>query len=289
MLSDIEANIDYPEYDTEEVSSKKSIEILNKIEKQLLKLEESFDSGKILKEGIKTVILGRPNAGKSSLLNALLKENRAIVTDIEGTTRDTIEEYINIKGIPLKIIDTAGIRETNDLVEKIGVEKAIDVAKDSDLIIAIIDISKDLSIEDDQILEFIKDKNAIIVLNKMDLNNSILEDNEKIKKYGKKIIKISALNLDGIEKLENEILDMFNLNQIEIGQEIIITNSRHKFLIEKSIKNIRLAINTINNNMPIDIVAINIKDILESLGEITGDNVSEDLINTIFSKFCLGK
>lgn len=285
----MEANIDYPEYDVEEVSSQKAMDTLKKIENQLLKLEESFDSGKILKEGVKTVILGRPNAGKSSLLNAMLKENRAIVTDIEGTTRDTIEEYINIKGIPLKIIDTAGIRETDDLVEKIGVEKAMEVAKDADLIIAIIDISKDLSIEDNRILDFIKDKNAIIVLNKLDLNNSILEDNEKIKSSSKKIIKISALNLEGIDKLENEIVDMFNLNQIEIGQEIIITNSRHKYLIEKSIKNIRLAIDTINNSMPIDIVAINIKDVLESLGEITGDNVSEDLIKTIFSKFCLGK
>ena len=288
FTADIEANIDYPEYDIEEVSTKKSLEVLKNVKNKLLKLKESFNNGKILKEGINTAIIGRPNVGKSSLLNVLLKEERAIVTEYEGTTRDTIEEFINIKGIPLKIIDTAGIRETENAVEKIGIEKSIEIAKNADLIIAIFDISQDLKDEDNKILDIIKDKNAIIVLNKIDLSvNKTTE--EKIKSINKDIVKISALERKGIDEIYDKIVKLYDLNKINVEGENIVTNSRHQYLINQSLISLEKAINTINEGMPLDIIAIDVKDILENLGKITGKNVSEDVINEIFSKFCLGK
>ena len=288
FTADIEANIDYPEYDIEEVSTKKSLEVLKNVKNKLLKLKESFNNGKILKEGINTAIIGRPNVGKSSLLNVLLKEERAIVTEYEGTTRDTIEEFINIKGIPLKIIDTAGIRETENAVEKIGIEKSIEIAKNADLIIAIFDISQDLKDEDNKILDIIKDKNAIIVLNKIDLSvNKTTE--EKIKSLNKDIVKISALERKGIDEIYDKIVKLYDLNKINVEGENIVTNSRHQYLINQSLISLEKAINTINEGMPLDIIAIDVKDILENLGKITGKNVSEDVINEIFSKFRLGK
>ncbi len=288
FTADIEANIDYPEYDIEEVSTKKSLEVLKNVKNKLLKLKESFNNGKILKEGINTAIIGRPNVGKSSLLNVLLKEERAIVTEYEGTTRDTIEEFINIKGIPLKIIDTAGIRETENAVEKIGIEKSIEIAKNADLIIAIFDISQDLKDEDNKILDIIKDKNAIIVLNKIDLSvNKTTE--ERIKSLNKDIVKISALERKGIDEIYDKIVKLYDLNKINVEGENIVTNSRHQYLINQSLISLEKAINTINEGMPLDIIAIDVKDILENLGKITGKNVSEDVINEIFSKFCLGK
>ena len=288
FTADIEANIDYPEYDIEEVSTNKSLEVLKNVKNKLLKLKESFNNGKILKEGINTVIIGRPNVGKSSLLNVLLKEERAIVTEYEGTTRDTIEEYISIKGIPLKIIDTAGIRNTDNAVEKIGIEKSIEIAKKADLVIAIFDISQELKDEDYRILEIIKDKNAIIVLNKIDLSvNKTTE--EKIKSLNKDIVKISALERKGIEEIYDKILKLYDLNKINIEGENIVTNARHQNLINQSLISLEKAINTINSGMPLDIIAIDVKEILENLGKITGKNVSEDVINEIFSKFCLGK
>ena len=288
FTADIEANIDYPEYDIEEVSTNKSLEVLKNVKKKLLKLKESFNNGKILKEGINTAIIGRPNVGKSSLLNVLLKEERAIVTEYEGTTRDTIEEYISIKGIPLKIIDTAGIRNTDNAVEKIGIEKSIEIARKADLVIAIFDISQELKDEDYRILEIIKDKNAIIVLNKIDLPvNKTTE--EKIKSLNKDIVKISALERKGIEEIYDKILKLYDLNKINIEGENIVTNARHQNLINQSLISLEKAINTIDSGMPLDIIAIDVKDILENLGKITGKNVSEDVINEIFSKFCLGK
>ena len=288
FTADIEANIDYPEYDIEEVSTNKSLEVLKNVKNKLLKLKESFNNGKILKEGINTAIIGRPNVGKSSLLNVLLKEERAIVTEYEGTTRDTIEEYISIKGIPLKIIDTAGIRNTDNAVEKIGIEKSIEIAKKADLVIAIFDISQELKDEDYKILEIIKDKNAIIVLNKIDLSvNKTTE--EKIKSLNKDIVKISALERKGIEEIYDKIVKLYDLNKINIEGENIVTNARHQNLINQSLISLEKAINTINSGMPLDIIAIDVKDILENLGKITGKNVSEDVINEIFSKFCLGK
>jgi len=286
IMADIEVQIDYPEYDMDEVKDKNIKEALENIKKDLLALEKSFDSGKILKEGIKTAIIGRPNAGKSSLLNTILKEDRAIVSDIEGTTRDTIEEMIHINSIPLKLIDTAGIRKTNDEIEEIGVKKAINIAKDAELILAIFDCTKPLNEEDFEILELIKNKNAIILLNKIDKENNVLEN---VIDTDKSIIKISAQNGDGIEELYKEIERIFNINEIETDGEVIITNIRHKTQVSNSINNLNEAINSININLPIDIVSIYIKQTLEDLGKITGENVSEDIINEIFSRFCLGK
>lgn len=289
IMADIEASIDYPEYDIEEVTNSKAIKLLENVKSKLEILEESFNSGKVLKEGIKTAIIGRPNAGKSSLLNTILKEERAIVSDIEGTTRDTIEELVTIKGIPLKIIDTAGIRKTSDKIEEIGVEKALKVAEDADLILAIIDNTKELNEEDLKILNLVKNKNAIILLNKIDLKENNLEKNENIINANKKVIKISTKNREGIEELYKEIEKMFNIKEIDIDSGNLVTNIRHKNQITNSIKNINEAINAINLNLPIDIISISIKETLEDLGKITGDNVGEDIINEIFSKFCLGK
>lgn len=288
MMADIEASIDYPEYDVEEVTNNRVIKTLEDVKEKLMFLEKSFDNGKILKEGIKTAIVGRPNAGKSSLLNILLNEERAIVTDIEGTTRDTIEEYISINGIPLKIIDTAGIRTSNDEVEKIGVEKAKKIAKESDVIIGIFDISRELNDEDEEIIDILKDKNSIILLNKIDLNKENA-DIDKLKEINKPLIKISTKERNGIKELYNEIEKIIENKEITSDNEIIVTNTRHKNLIMKAVESLNKSLETIENNMPIDIIVVYIKDILENLGEITGETVTEDIIKEIFSKFCLGK
>ena len=223
------------------------------------------------------------------MLNAILKEDRAIVTEYEGTTRDTIEEFVNINGIPLKLIDTAGIRETKDEVEKIGIAKSRETANTADLIIAIFDASKEIDEEDLEVIDFIKNKKAIIILNKMDLKAKIDENNENLKKLSGNIIKMSALKNIGIDKLYEKITEMFNLNEINLDNENVITNVRQKNLITKAIENVKKAKETIEQKMPIDIVAIFIKDILEDLGKITGEVVTEDIIEEIFANFCLGK
>lgn len=289
VMVNIEVSIDYPEYDVDDVTNKQIIDMLASVENKLVKLEKSFENGKIIKEGIKTAIIGRPNAGKSSLLNAILREDRAIVTEIEGTTRDTIEEFVNINGIPLKLIDTAGIRKAKDEVEKIGIAKSREIANSADLIIAIFDSSKGLSEEDLEILEIAKNKKSIIILNKIDLKPVLDENNEKLRETSKNIIKISALNNLGIDNLYENITNLFELNEINLDNEVVITNVRHKNLIMKAIENVNKTIETINNDMPLDIVAIFMKDILEDLGSITGEFVTENIITEIFSKFCLGK
>lgn len=290
LLADIEASIDYPEYDeAEEVSNNKALTKLDEIQKELEKLNKSFETGKIIKDGIKVAIIGKPNSGKSSLLNAILKEDRAIVTDIEGTTRDTIEEFVTIDGIPFKFVDTAGIRKADNKVEEIGIEKSKKVAKESDLIIAMFDNSKKLTKEDEEILDFIKDKTAIIILNKIDLKEKILEQEERITKSGKDVIKISLLSNCDLRGFYKELNMLFELNKINPDNEIIITEMRHKKLIEDAISHTENAKKTILDNIPIDIISINIKEIIEDLSKITGENVTEDVINEIFSKFCLGK
>lgn len=289
VMINIEVSIDYPEYDVEDVANAEITDMLDSVKKKLERLERSFDNGKVIKEGIKTAIIGKPNAGKSSLLNAILKEDRAIVTEYEGTTRDTIEEFVNINGIPLKLIDTAGIRETKDEVEKIGIAKSRKTANAADLIIAIFDASKEIDEEDLEVIDFIKNKKAIIILNKMDLKAKIDENNENLKKLSGNIIKMSALKNIGIDKLYEKITEMFNLNEINLDNENVITNVRQKNLITKAIENVKKAKKTIEQKMPIDIVAIFIKDILEDLGKITGEVVTEDIIEEIFANFCLGK
>ncbi len=289
IMADIEANIDYPEYDIEQVTNNKISIVLEDIKKDLINLSSTFENGKILKEGVKTIILGKPNAGKSSLLNTILKEERAIVSEFAGTTRDTIEEFVNIEGIPLKLIDTAGIRKTEDKIEEIGVKRALKLSKEADLIIAIFDGSKELDNEDLEILNIIKNKKSIIILNKKDIGDIGLENNEKVKEASSNILKISAKTGDGIEGIYKKISEMFKTKEIEMNDGIIITNIRHKNQIDKALKSVNEAIDTNASGLPIDIVSIPIKQILSDLSVITGEDVSEDIINEIFSKFCLGK
>ncbi len=285
----IEVTIDYPEYDAEEVTNEEALKSLKNIHIMLKNLENSFNKGKIIKDGIKTVIIGKPNAGKSSLLNTMLKEDRAIVSDIAGTTRDTIEEYLNIDGIPLKLIDTAGIRDTDNTIEKIGVEKSKKLVKDADLVIAIFDISTNFDDDDRKIMNLIKDKKAIILLNKVDILSENKENEEEIKELNKPIIKISAKEEIGLDLLYSEIKKMFELNEISSNNEILITNERHKNQIIKADKHILEGIETIEKHLPVDIISIYINQAMEELGEITGENVSENIINEIFARFCLGK
>ena len=289
IMADIEASIDYPEYDIEETTSQKALEIFNQVKEKLIQLENSFQSGKILKDGVKTVIVGKPNAGKSSLLNIMLNEDRAIVSNQAGTTRDTIEEFIKIQGVPLKIIDTAGIRQTEDEIEAIGVKKAIDLIDDADLVIAIFDMSQELDEEDERILELVKNKKTIILLNKCDLSEKNENTTSYMAKINKTVIEASMKTKKGVDELYNTIVKMFQVGEVEIGKDVIITNIRHKNQIHKALGSIERAIKTVENEMPIDIVAVEIKQALEDLGSITGDNVSEDIIQSIFSKFCLGK
>ena len=287
LLADIEVTIDYPEYDVEEVSKSKISFVLEKVDKLLSQLEKSFYNGKILREGVKVAIIGKPNAGKSSLLNLLLNEERAIVTDIEGTTRDSIEEFINVDGVPLKIIDTAGIRNAKDAVEKIGVEKSLKISDESDIVLAIFDISKKLDEQDRKIIDLIKDKKAIIILNKNDLEKNL--NLTEISSLGKPIIEMSAKNKNGVEHLFNEISKMMKLDEIAIDGELIVSNNRHKNLIKNSQKNLKKSFDIIRQNLPIDIISSYLKEIVEELGKITGESVTEDVLNEIFSKFCLGK
>ena len=289
VMADIEASIDYPEYDIEETTNKKIEILLESVSDKLKKLEDTFENGKIIKEGIKTAIVGKPNVGKSSLLNLILGEERAIVSNIEGTTRDTIEEYVNIKGIPLKIIDTAGIRNTNDEVEKIGVKKSVNTIFDAELVIAVFDDSRAFDEEDEKIVDLIKDKKAIILINKTDLSVGLIKGNEKIASLHKPTISCSVVEEKGIEELYNAILELFKINDLDVEETDIVTSNRQKGYIIKALEATEKAHEALDAKMPIDIVAITLTEILEQVSYITGKNVSEDVINEIFKKFCLGK
>ena len=279
VMVNVEVDIDYPEYDVEEVTNTEINEMLDVVIADLSRLEKSFDNGKILKDGVKTAIIGKPNAGKSSLLNCILNEERAIVTEIEGTTRDTIEEFVTVEGVPLKLIDTAGIREAKDEVEKIGITKSKEIAKDADLIISIFDSSKDLTDEDKEILDIIKNKTVIVVLNKMDLLNKIDENMAEIKNVSKYIVKMSTLEQKGIDDLYKSIGNLFSMEEISLDNTIVITNIRHKNLISKALNSCREAKKSMELGMPLDIIAIFLKEILENLGEITGETVTDDIID----------
>lgn len=289
LMIAIDVNIDYPEYDEEEVTKNKALNELNIVLKELIKLESSFDSGKILRDGVKTVILGRTNVGKSSLLNRILKEDRAIVSNIEGTTRDTIEEFIDIEGIPLKLIDTAGIRNSSNEIEQIGIKKSKSLANSADLIIAIFDITKNLSEEDNELLEIIKNKECIILLNKIDIMNQNKALEERLKKINNNIIKVSVVEDIGIQELFEKIVSIYNVSNKDLSNDVLIINERHKNLINKSRKEIEEAIKTAESDMYIDIISIYITNAMNYLAEITGNNVTDDVINEIFKKFCLGK
>ena len=288
-MADIEASIDYPEYDIEEKTNEKILQEVGKALQKLKQLRNSFEQGKLLRDGVNVAIVGRPNAGKSSLLNAILKEERAIVTNIEGTTRDTIEEFVTINGILFKLIDTAGIRNSSNEIEKIGIAKSKKAIQEADLVIAIFDTTRDLTEEDKEILKGIQNKNAIILLNKSDLNNKKLKENKIMKALNKDIIEISALKKEGINELYDKMTEIFNIQEMNIENTSVITNIRHKEAILAAENSLYKIKDTINSHMPIDITAIYFKEAIESLNKITGENVTEDIINEIFSKFCLGK
>ena len=289
LMIAIDVNIDYPEYDEDEVTKNRSLGELRIISEELIKLENSFNSGKILRDGVKTVILGKTNAGKSSLLNRILKEDRAIVSNIEGTTRDTIEEFVDVEGIPLKLIDTAGIRNSSNEIEQIGIQKSKKLADSADLIIAIFDITKNLTEDDQELLEIIKDKECIILLNKIDVLSENIELEKRLKSINKNILKISAMEDIGIQQLFDKIVEIYSFNNDSLSNDVLISNERHKNLIQKARIEIDEAINAAENDMYIDIISIYINNAMNYLAEITGNNVTDDVINEIFKKFCLGK
>lgn len=284
----IESALDDPENYSLDKYPKKLEKIINYMQKDIDKLINSFSNGKIIKEGVETVIIGRPNAGKSSLLNLLLKEDRAIVSDIEGTTRDIIREYIKLGDISLNIVDTAGIRNTEDYIEKIGVDKAKNIAINADFVLLVIDATKSLSEEDIELIDYIKDKKAIILLNKAD--SEILLSVDDIKKYtDKKIILFSAKESIGLSELEEEIKLMFYRGDIDFNDQIYITNERHIEALEEAKESLDMVLSSIEEELPEDFYSIDMLNAYESLGSITGEAIDDDLANEIFSKFCMGK
>lgn len=289
LLAHLEAAIDYPEDEIEGFNSKELKDKFYKVREEIDFLLSTSDQGKIYKEGIKTVIVGKPNVGKSSLLNTLLEEKRAIVTDIPGTTRDIIEEYISIKGIPLKIIDTAGIRETEDLVEKIGVERARDSLKKADLVLMMLDVNQGVSAADLKIYQLVKNKPVILIINKIDLNENFNEDTLKLNFKEHIVLKISLKEEIGLTKLKEAIIEEVTKGNFRSDEEILITRTRHKNALEKSKEAINKVIESYQINMPYDFLTIDLKDCLANLGEITGETLNEDIINRIFNDFCLGK
>ena len=287
ILMHLEVNIDYPEYDTDEKETEEIVSTVTDILKDLKRFEATFDVGSKIKDGIKVSIIGRPNAGKSSLLNNLLNKERAIVTEIEGTTRDSIEEDLNINGINIKIIDTAGIRETDEKVEKIGIERAITIAEKSDLIIAIFDISKPLNENDRKILDIISKKESLILLNKYDLVKDI-DLPEEIKNTGKEYIYTSMLEKKGTEDVIEWITKKTESLKINKNNDIIIIHERQKKVITDVIEMIEQILKDLEI-IPIDMVSENIRDVINKINELTGENVKEEVLNEIFKNFCLGK
>lgn len=284
----IEAALDDPEHISLEGFSDELLSHVKDTVSAIEELIESAEDGRLIREGIKTVILGKPNAGKSSLLNSLLGEERAIVTDIAGTTRDTLEEHISLGGVSLRVIDTAGIRDTEDKVEQIGVERALSAAQKADLIIYLVDISRELDSSDIQILDFIQDKKAIVLMNKSDLK-AVVSEEELRSRTAAPMLYISAREGSGIDKLSNMIQEMFYHGSISFSTGTVITNTRHKQLLVNAAGALKEVLNSIEQNMPEDFYTIDLMRAYEELGYILGEEVSEDLVNEIFSKFCMGK
>ena len=284
----IESALDDPEHISLDGYSEKLMSVTEEIERELHSLIRSSSNGRVVSEGVKTVILGKPNAGKSSLMNVLVGEDRAIVTDIAGTTRDILEEHIYLQGISLNVVDTAGIRSTEDVVEKIGVSRAMDAAKDADLIIYVVDGSRSLDENDYQIMEFIKDRKAVVLLNKSDLE-AVVSLDEIREKSGHEIISISAKKEMGIDKLEDEIKALFYEGEIDFNDQILVTNVRHAQALKEAYESIKMVKQSIEDEMPEDFYSIDLMNAYEKLGSIIGEAVEDDLVNEIFSKFCMGK
>lgn len=284
----IEAALDDPEHYTLEGYGDQLREHIEQENEVIVRLLKNYENGRIIKEGIKTVIVGKPNAGKSSLLNSLVGEERAIVTDIAGTTRDTLEETINLNGITLNIIDTAGIRDTMDIIERIGVEKAIRITNEADLIIYVIDSSTEFDENDREILDLIKEKKAILLLNKSDLKPKITLNQIK-EKSNHPVIPISIVEYTGFDALESCITKMFFAGNLTFNEEIYITNERHREAFVNTLDSLRLVISSIEAGMPEDFFSIDLMNAYELLGRIIGENVEEDLVNMIFKEFCMGK
>lgn len=290
ILAHVEVNIDYPEYDdVEEMTHNMLLEKAKYVQAELEKLLQTSQQGKILREGLSTVIVGRPNVGKSSLLNSLVHENKAIVTDIPGTTRDVIEEYVNVRGVPLRLLDTAGIRETEDIVERIGVERSRQVLKEADLILLVLNYSDVLSEEDRNIFKAVEGMDVIVIVNKTDLPQKINMDEVKELAKDYPLVTTSLLEDKGVDELEEAISSLFFSGAIESGDLTYVSNSRHIALLNQAVHSIEEAINGVEMGTPIDIVQIDLTRSWELLGEIIGESVHESLIDQLFSQFCLGK
>ena len=284
IISNIEVNIDYPEYeDIEVLTNEKILPEIQRFKEKLEKIIKKSQDSKVIKEGIKVGIIGKPNVGKSSLLNSLLEEEKAIVTNVPGTTRDIVEGTIILDNVILNIIDTAGIRESDDIVEKIGIEKSLTIINEADLVIFILNNNEKITAEEKGLLEKLKDKKKIIVINKIDLENKL--DKSILDNY----IEISAKENIGIEKIKDEIKRLFNLGELEASDLTYMSNARSISLLGKSLNNINDAISEINNNSPIDIVEFHLKDAWNNLGEIIGETYTDELLDELFSRFCLGK
>ncbi|MDX8363265.1 MULTISPECIES: tRNA uridine-5-carboxymethylaminomethyl(34) synthesis GTPase MnmE [Bacillaceae] len=289
-LAHVEVNIDYPEYDdVEEMTHQLLLPKANNVQHELHKLIQTSQQGKILREGLSTVIIGRPNVGKSSLLNSLVHENKAIVTDIPGTTRDVIEEYVNVRGVPLRLVDTAGIRETEDIVERMGVERSREKLKEADLILLVLNSNDELSVDDEQLFHAVEGMDVIVIINKTDLPQTINMTRVKELANNYPIVSTSLLQEEGIEQLEEAISSLFFEGGIESKDMTYVSNSRHISLLTQAKVAIDDAVNSINSGVPIDIVQIDLTRAWELLGEIIGEAVHESLIDQLFSQFCLGK
>nr|WGD62774.1 tRNA uridine-5-carboxymethylaminomethyl(34) synthesis GTPase MnmE [Bacillus subtilis]WGD75964.1 tRNA uridine-5-carboxymethylaminomethyl(34) synthesis GTPase MnmE [Bacillus subtilis] len=289
-LAHVEVNIDYPEYDdVEEMTHQILVEKATAVKKEIEAPLRTSEQGKILREGLSTVIIGRPNVGKSSLLNSLVHEAKAIVTDIPGTTRDVIEEYVNVRGVPLRLVDTAGIRETEDIVERIGVERSRQVLKEADLILLVLNYSEELSEEDVKLFEAVEGMDVIVILNKTDLEAKI--DTERVRELanGRPVVTTSLLKEEGINDLEEAIQSLFYTGAIESGDLTYVSNTRHISILQQAKRAIEDALSGIEQDVPIDMVQIDFTRCWELLGEIIGDSVHESLIDQLFSQFCLGK
>jgi tRNA modification GTPase len=289
-LAQIEVNIDYPEYDdVEEMTHRMLKEKANYVRQEIEHLLQTSQQGKILREGLSTVIVGRPNVGKSSLLNSLVQENKAIVTDIPGTTRDVIEEYVNVRGVPLRLLDTAGIRETEDIVEKIGVERSRQVLKEADLLLLVLNYSDELTKEDEDLFDVVKGMNVIVIVNKTDLPQKVNMERIRELAHNHKLITTSLIDEKGVEELEEAIADLFFTGSIESGDMTYVSNSRHIALLDQALQAIKDVKDGIEVGTPIDIIQIDLTRTWELLGEIIGESVQDSLINQLFSQFCLGK